>query len=288
MQDRFAIGPVTIVQLVGLTTKPRIVSAHVDTAVRPADNLPPPSAVAGLSADMEQSVREVESSFFDLKTPAGISMTAPAYGAGIAFESAVDRPASDGGGSPQSLPQFTALPDNIDLAALIAQLRGAQPSNPCAAAPPSTPPVVETSPADTPANVDDSGTTPPQDTETPSLPADSTAIVPGAAGGEITTGAAGEDGDAIFDGLVSYGDDAILDFEAYYAESGLLPAANPAGSAGAEADFAVEIASHAAIGAAYGDFIDFAAAAFEDNWPESGTADHVHHPSASDAVIVPL
>ena len=36
MQDRFAIGPVTIVQLVGLTTKPRIVSAHVDTAVRPA------------------------------------------------------------------------------------------------------------------------------------------------------------------------------------------------------------------------------------------------------------
>ena len=51
MQDKFAIGPVTIVQLVGLNTKPRIASAQVDAAVRAADPLPPTTlAAAGADA----------------------------------------------------------------------------------------------------------------------------------------------------------------------------------------------------------------------------------------------
>ena len=69
MQDKFVIGPVSIVQLVGLTAKPRIASAQVDAAVRAADVSPPVSAHVGIVQDMQDNVAEISVSYFDIKAP---------------------------------------------------------------------------------------------------------------------------------------------------------------------------------------------------------------------------
>lgn len=292
MQDRFAIGPVTIVQLVGLTTKPRIVSAQVDTAVRTADPIPPPSAGAGFGAvidDMGTVVHDIENSYFNLKTPAAISLTAPVISGGISFDAAVDRPVSDASG--QGAPQFIPLPDNIDLAGLIAALRGeAKPTIP-AEAPPLAgiqPAISDNPPLAEPALA-------PADLSTPDGAAGS-----GGGKGDVlpasdATGLSdGEplDPDFVFDGLESFGDDAILDFETYYVDAGLLLTIDPFGDPVADGQFAIDLAEHAGIDAGQDYGIDFAADALDMHWPaeaDLALASSQFPPQpATDAAIVPV
>lgn len=288
MQDRFAIGPVTIVQLVGLTTKPRIVSAQVDTAVRAADSLPPPSAGAGFGADMGDlvdTVQGIESSYFNLKTPASISLTAPVSGGAISFDAAVDRAVSSDSG--QGAPQFVPLPDNIDLAGLIAALRGdAKPVVP-AETPPlagiqpvisENPPLSDpvAAPADMPASVIPPGEGPGKGDVLP---------VSDAAG--LSDGGP-HDPDFVFDGMENFGDDAILDFETYYVEAGLLPIIDPFGDAVADGQFAIDLAEHAGIDAGQDYGIDFASDALDMHWPVEAGRELAHPQPATDAVIVPL
>ncbi len=94
MQDKFSIGPVNIVQLVGLTAKPRIASAQADGAARAADATPP-SAAAGLGDDLSQPVTEIASSYLNLKAAPGLNLSADPMGSHIALEAGVDRPIVD-------------------------------------------------------------------------------------------------------------------------------------------------------------------------------------------------
>lgn len=94
MQDRFSIGPVTIVQLVGLTAKPRIASAQADGAARAADATPP-SAAAGLGDNLTQPLANSEPSYLNLKPAPALSLTADPVGSHISLEAGVDRPVVD-------------------------------------------------------------------------------------------------------------------------------------------------------------------------------------------------
>jgi hypothetical protein len=94
MQDKISIGPVTLVQLVGLSAKPRIASVQADGAVRPAD-APPSSAVAGLGDGLSQVVNEIAGSFLNLKQVQSLNLVAENGGARIALEAGVDRPIAD-------------------------------------------------------------------------------------------------------------------------------------------------------------------------------------------------
>ena len=229
MQDKFAIGPVTIVQLVGLNTKPRIASAQVDAAVRAADPLPPTTlAAAGIGSEIEVKIGDTVVTPFNIKAPPMLSLTAPDMHSAIAFEGAVDRPVSNEG---DASPQFNfpdSLPSNIDIAALIATLRnGGSPSAPA----PSTPPVAEAPDKIVPIN-DPVPTNSVADVAPPMV-SDAAPVVP------IASDVEGEsiDLDAIFDGASAFGDDMILDFEAYYAEAGvgaLPPSAEAVGAAEAQ------------------------------------------------------
>lgn len=275
MQDRFAIGPVTIVQLVGLSNKPRIVSTHVDTAVRTADPLPPPSAVAGFGIDMDNILSEIEISYFDIKTPASLSITAPTYSGSISFDAAVDRAVADNGPQ-QAAPQFIALPDNIDLASLLSLLRGeTKPTVPA-----DVPPMAGVQPVvgDHPSVVDP--TTGPADAPVSIVPVES----PTAPTSEITELSATEpDGpDFIFDGAAHFGDDAILDFEAYYADAGLLHSTETTDAA-ADVLFNAALAEHAGIDLGPDYVIDFA-----DTVSDIIDLDPAHPQPAVDAAIVPL
>jgi hypothetical protein len=216
MQDKYAIGPVTIVQLVGLNAKPRIASAKIDASVRAADPLPPASAAAGFGDDGAALLADVDNGHFDLKVPASIALAAPQMRANISLEGSVDRPVS----SSSSQGNNTASdPDDIDLAGLLGQLNG--------------------------------GANPPSDV--PELPAVARPdavevrerVFPET---EVSVGASFDaDGleendsqDAVFDGAEAFGDDKILDFEAYYVESGLATVAN--GEAISGNDFSTIIA----------------------------------------------
>lgn len=292
MQDRFAIGPVTIVQLVGLTTKPRIVSAQVDTAVRTADPLPPSSAGAGFDAvidDMGTVVHDIESSFFNLKTPAAISLTAPAISGGISFDAAVDRPVTDASG--QGAPQFIPLPDNIDLAGLMAALRGGTKPE----VPAETPPLAGIQPviSENPLLTEPASTLPDMSAPvaSPEAGAGKGDVLPSS---DATGLSAGEplDSDFIFDGMESFGDDAILDFETYYVEAGLLLTIDPFGDAVADGQFAIDLAAHAGLDPVQDYAIDFADDALDMHWADAAVIDH--SPSqflaqpATDAAIVPV
>ena len=90
MQDKFAIGPVTFVQLVGLEAKARIPSAKADGAVRAADH-PPTSAAAGLGGKAQQPVADIESTYFSIKAPASLGLSADPLRAHSSLESGVDR-----------------------------------------------------------------------------------------------------------------------------------------------------------------------------------------------------
>lgn len=206
MQDKFAIGPVSIVQLVGLTAKPRIASAQVDAAVRAADVSPPVSAHVGIVRDMQDNVAEISVSYFDIKAPQMLSLTVAPMRASISFEAGVDRAVADSSGPYSGLPPsfFEGLSHNTDLSSLLATLRGVP-------APISVP---------NPATGD--ATAP---AVTPTLPdtenvLDSSTVAPGDVGaGADTTGSG-----FIFDGAKSFGDDKILNFEAYYEDIGLFAA----------------------------------------------------------------
>jgi hypothetical protein len=114
MQDKFTIGPVTLVQLVGLTAKPRIASAQADGAVRAADPSPP-SAAAGLGDELSQPIAELASSYLDIRAAPALGVSADPAGGQISFESGVDRPVVDASApapaiGPSTFEQF--LPDN--------------------------------------------------------------------------------------------------------------------------------------------------------------------------------
>jgi hypothetical protein len=98
MQDKFSIGPVNIVQLVGLNAKPRIASAQADGAVRAADAVPP-SAAAGLGDDLSQPLAETASSYLNVKAAPALNLSADPMGGHIALEGGVDRPIVDASAS---------------------------------------------------------------------------------------------------------------------------------------------------------------------------------------------
>jgi hypothetical protein len=90
LQDKFAVGPVTLVQLVGLASSPRIPSVHTDGAVRAAD--PALAATAGLGGRPQEPVSDVVSSYFALKAAAPLGLSADPLRAHSAFDAGVDRP----------------------------------------------------------------------------------------------------------------------------------------------------------------------------------------------------
>jgi hypothetical protein len=242
MQDKFAIGPVTIVQLVGLNSKPRISSAKSDATARAADQAPPQSAHVGIADDLQNSVGEVGVSYFDINTPQSLSLTAAPLRPNISVEGGVDRAAPDGG-EPQtavSTSPFDNLSGNFDIAALVAALRAgstsptsvspdpvspdpASPTAPTSAATNDPPPTGDSAASGasgaTTSGIAGSGAV---DTQAPAV----VTFSGEAAGGEAAGGEAGAKGDAgfdfIFDGASGFGDDKILDFEQYYHDAGLL------------------------------------------------------------------
>ena len=115
MQDKFSIGPVTFVQLVALTAKPRIASAQADGAVRAADSVPP-SAAAGLGDDLSHTVNEIASSYLNLKSPPPLELSADPIRGHISIEAGVDRPVAETF-APVPVPEAVAiekfLPENI-------------------------------------------------------------------------------------------------------------------------------------------------------------------------------
>lgn len=94
MQDKLSIGPVTIVQLVGINAKPRIASVQTDAAVRAAD-LSPPSAAAGISDEIVPPVTNAASSFYNIKVAPALGLSADPLRNHISLESGVDRPVVD-------------------------------------------------------------------------------------------------------------------------------------------------------------------------------------------------
>lgn len=251
MQDKFAIGPVTIVQLVGLNTKPRIASAQVDAAVRAADPLPPTTlAAAGIGSELASKVSELVPEHFSIKAPPMLTLTAPQMHASIAFEAGVDRPVASGGDSNPQFKLFDGLPSNIDLAALIASLRnggsaGTSPTtSPPAPVPPPDAPTTATPAPDKIAPVVD----PVAPTAPDAPPAAAADAPPTADLLPLPDPGTAADGGVIFDGAMSFGDDMILDFEAYYAETGLASAPASAEAMGAaEAQLLMDMQDIAAV-----------------------------------------
>lgn len=232
MQDKFAIGPVTIVQLVGLNSKPRIASAQVDAAVRAADPLPPTTlAAAGIGSEIDAKIGETIVSSFNIKSPPMVTLIAPDMQGAIAFDGAVDRPVGNEGDGSPPFKFFDNLPSNIDIAALIATLRdggssSAPPPPPAADAPDKIVPINDPVTANPVAD---------------STPPSATVAVPVAPDAD-TAETEPVDTGAVFDGAMSFGDDMILDFEAYYDATGVAAISSAVEAAGsAEAQLMVDI-----------------------------------------------
>lgn len=94
MQDKYNIGPVTIVQLVGLSAKPRIASVQTDVAARAADPIPM-SAAAGFGDDVSQPVADLDISFQTVKAAPALGLSADPARGHISIEAGVDRPVVD-------------------------------------------------------------------------------------------------------------------------------------------------------------------------------------------------
>lgn len=94
MQDKYSIGPVTIVQLVGLQAKPKIASAQVDAAVRAADAVPMSAAVR-FSNDLAMPIEEISTSSHNLKAAPSLGLSVPLPSATISLEAGADRPVAD-------------------------------------------------------------------------------------------------------------------------------------------------------------------------------------------------
>ncbi len=197
IQDKFAVGPVTLVQLVGLAASPRIPSVRTDGAARAADSHPT-SAAAGLGGDAQEPVAAIVSSYFALKVAPTLGVSADPLRAHISVEAGLDRP--DPGSATKVAPSIdpstfhhistdTAIPDPLTAPAAGA---GTAPNDP---SPGATSAVLLASDGSTSAS--DSA---------------SVASDPSAHG----TGAK-VDGEAVvdyyvFDGEKTFGDDQILDF----------------------------------------------------------------------------
>jgi hypothetical protein len=249
MQDKFAIGPVTIVQLVGLNTKPRIASAQVDAAVRAADPQPPASAAAGLGAELLEKVNAVDAITFDIKPPQALSLTAAPMHGSISLEAAVDRPVP-GSDSAKTSP-VDGFQGDIDLASLIASLRGGTNGATPAPAPAPAPSPAPTAP-DVAPTVGDTPPTepPPSDDAATTVPVVGEAVVPETSDGDaLSSGLAESDEiDFVFDGAEAFGDDKILDFEAYYAETGLASGHGEAAGAAIESvELLIELSDFAPV-----------------------------------------
>jgi hypothetical protein len=238
MQDKFAIGPVSIVQLVGLTSKPRIASAQVDVAVRAADVSLPVSAHVGIVQDLQNNVGETTVSYFDIKAPQMLSLTAAPMHASISFEAGVDRAVADSGGPHSGLPQsfFDGLSQNTDLASLLATLRGGA----VPVSVPLPPSGGETTPADVP-TLPNAGSVPDSSTV---APVDTIAVTDTA------------DSGFIFDGAESFGDDKILNFETYYKDAGLFAAEPHFATGDVHADMVIEMHDFFAADLSMFDFAD--------------------------------
>jgi hypothetical protein len=181
MQDKYTIGPVTIVQLVGLQAKPKITSVQADGAVRAAD-LVPSSAAVGLGNDLSMPIDEIIASSHNLKTAPSLGLVTSPPGARIALEAGADRPVVDA----------DAPAPAIDLSAfdlLLQKLGLTLPSTTDRATPSTIVPTI----TDTDRLASADGIT----TSTPKLAGllDDAVIF-----------------DAPFDGAVLFGDDQILDF----------------------------------------------------------------------------
>lgn len=94
MQDKYNIGPVTIVQLVGLSAKPRIASVQTDVAARAADPIPM-SAAAGFGENVSQPVADLDISFQTVKAAPALGLSADPARGHISIEAGVDRPVVD-------------------------------------------------------------------------------------------------------------------------------------------------------------------------------------------------
>ncbi len=183
MQDKFSIGPVNIVQLVGLTAKPRIASAQADGAARAADPIPP-SAAAGLGDDLSKPIAEIVSSYLNVKAAPVLNLSSDSMGSHIALEAGVDRPIVDANApasavDPSISDDFLPRNNPVDPSAPV---RGEVTSPDGAAA--IVPNVAEKGETDAPV----------------SSVADSTVL------------------GYVFDGVDSFGDDKILDFSANSAD----------------------------------------------------------------------
>ena len=94
MQDKYNIGPVTIVQLVGLNAKPKIASVAIDAAARAADIIPT-SAAAGLGDDLTRPPAYLETSFQATTAAPQLGVSADPARSYMSSEGGVDRPAVD-------------------------------------------------------------------------------------------------------------------------------------------------------------------------------------------------
>lgn len=173
MQDKYNIGPVTIVQLVGLSAKPRIASVQTDVAARAADPIPM-SAAAGFGDDVSQPVADLHISFQTVKAAPALGLSADPARGYISIEAGVDRPVVDA-----NAPVSTIDPSTFDKTPPDGSLPdpsiGPRDEN---RLPDGTPPSVPDAMVDIPAE------------------ADVTALPMG----------------AVFDGIEAFGDDQILDF----------------------------------------------------------------------------
>ncbi len=173
MQDKYNIGPVTIVQLVGLSAKPRIASVQTDVAARAADPIPM-SAAAGFGDDVSQPVADLDISFQTVKAAPALGLSADPARGHISIEAGVDRPVVDA-----NAPVSTIDPSTFDKTppgeSLPDPSIGPRDEN---RLPDGTPPSGPNAMGDIPAE------------------ADVTALPMG----------------AVFDGMEAFGDDHILDF----------------------------------------------------------------------------
>ena len=173
MQDKYNIGPVTIVQLVGLSAKPRIASVQTDVAARAADPIPM-SAAAGFGDDVSQPVADLHISFQTVKAAPALGLSADPARGYISIEAGVDRPVVDA-----NAPVSTIDPSTFDKT----PPDGSLPD-------PSIGPRDENGlPDGTPPSVPDAMVDIPAETDVTALPMG-----------------------AVFDGIEAFGDDHILDF----------------------------------------------------------------------------
>ena len=234
VQDKFAVGPVMLVQLMGLDARPRMPSARTDGAARAADT-PPSSAAAGLGGHYQMPVGNIDSTYYGLKATASLDVSADPLRAHAYFEAGIDRPdtssASDSVPAASSFPSASSDPLGA-LGAIHSPVPSlAAPHAPVESAVPVAVAVAVADPAAGPADpVGDPAPASPA-AEPPqylyreagiparTLPMDSTPIPeamgegPGAAAksGVQAPADAGKD-QPVFDGQSAFGDDKILDF----------------------------------------------------------------------------